>query len=112
MRLALGASVLVLALAGCASNSEGSEESQAGSADDLPDCSEVWVDGETLDPEYSGCQVDGQPELPSPVQCESGDQLISYDDAFFAAAGGEITEAPTDSSEYAAALEECTGEAG
>ena len=110
MRLALGLSAAVLALAGCASDSEGSEESQAGSADDLPECSEVWIDGESLDSEYSGCLVDGQPSLPSFIPCESGDQFVDYEEAYFAVVGGEITEASTDSAEYAAAFEECTGE--
>ncbi len=109
MRIVLGLSALVLAATGvaCTDQTESNESGTAGRADELGECADIWVDGEMLDGGYQGCTVDGQPELPSIVTCESGDQFTTYDDRFFAVLGGEIVEASTDSAEYTAAVEEC-----
>lgn len=109
MRIALGLSALVLAATGvaCSDQTENNESGTAGRADELGECADVWIDGETLDAGYQGCSVDGQPELPSVVTCESGDQFTTYDDRFFAVLGGQITEASAGSTEYEAAVEEC-----
>lgn len=109
MRIALGLSALVLAATGvaCSDQTENNESGTAGRADELGECADVWIDGGTLDAGYQGCSVDGQPELPSVVTCESGDQFTTYDDRFFAVLGGEITEASAGSTEYEAAVAEC-----
>ncbi len=109
MRIALGLSALVLTFTGvaCSDQTENNESGTAGRSDELGECADVWIDGETLDAGYQGCSIDGEPMLPNVVTCESGDQFTTFDDQFFAVLGGEITEAPADSAEYTAALEEC-----
>lgn len=111
MRIALGLSALVLSFAGagCSLSNENNDPGTAGRADELGPCEDVWIDGETLDSGYEGCTVEGQSVLPSVITCESGEQLTTYDDTFYALLGGEIVEASS-TAEYDAAYEECTGE--
>ncbi len=113
MRLTLGLLALVLALTGaaCSDQTENNESGSAGRADELGECTDIWIDGEILDAGYQGCTIEGRPMLPNVVTCESGDQFTTFDDEFFAVLGGEITEASADSSEYTAAVEECAAAA-
>ncbi len=109
MRRTLGLCALVLALTGvaCSDQSENNESGTAGRADELGECADIWIDGETLDAGYQGCTIEGRPMLPNVVTCESGDQFTTFDGQFFGVLGGEITEASADSEEYTAAIEEC-----
>lgn len=62
----------------------------AGSA--LPDCTEVWQDGETLPADYSGCVADGEPVAAKRQRCASGQVLVTYADRYYAAAGQVIND--------------------
>lgn len=64
-----------LALSACAGNPLGSDSS-------LPDCVDVWVDGEQLPDGYDGCRVDGQTVEPEVFECvmRTDDELVTYRD--------------------------------
>ena len=105
--------VLVLSVAllsaGCAQ--AGGEGRGAGAATStLPACAELWTDGGTLPEDYRGC-TDENDEVTAPVTltCADGDVLVTYDDRFFAAPGGEITEVAVDSAAYERAFKACSG---
>lgn len=113
MRIALGLSVLVLSFAGagCSNETESVEDGPAGRNDELVDCAEVWVDGEPIEADYQGCLLDGEPVLPNREVCENDDQLVTFEDEYYAILGEEVVEASRDSAEYAAVLQECSGRA-
>jgi len=60
----------------------------------LPDCQEVWIDGQQLAADYSGCRRGGRVVEPNLRECtnDAGNQLAIYDERFFAVLGGRITE--------------------
>lgn len=109
-RLAICAALALLAT-GCSGDDTGADDSgSAATAESgTPACSEVWIDGETLPGDYEGCtNDDGSIEAAATLECDSGiGTFATYQDEFFALLGGEITEAPSDSEEYAAAYEDC-----
>lgn len=115
-RLAICAALALMA-SGCSSDDgETSAESDTATAPEssgTPACAEVWVDGETLPEDYEGCEnEDGSIEAAATIECDSGiGTFATYQDEFFALLGGEITEAPSSSEEYAAAYEECFADA-
>lgn len=111
MRIALGLSALVLSFvgAGCANETESVEDGPSGRNDELVECSEVWVDGEPIEADYQGCLLDGEPVLPNREVCENEDQLVTFEDEYYAILGEEVVEASTDSAEYAAVVQECSG---
>lgn len=107
MRAPLPAAALVaLALTGCSDSSDGSSEG-------APDCSDVWVAGETLPDDYEGCAEDG--ETGYAVLLTYGDcEITTYDDRFYAALGGEIGEADgtlDQDAGYVALIDACNGDA-
>lgn len=105
--------VLALTATGCSGddNGETAEEGQdapAAATSDYPACEDIWVEGETLPDDYEGCDNDGAIEVAATIECDSGvGTFVTYQDEFHALLGGEITEAPSSSEEYAAAYEEC-----
>lgn len=106
-----GTLVLLAALAACSSDTgAGGDPKPEQSPNELPACSEVWVDGAVLSMNYLGCtNEDGSVEGAAGVECESGAGLfVTYQDRFFALSGGQITEATTDSDAYAEAYHACT----
>jgi hypothetical protein len=78
-------------LAACGDEQIG-RPNEAASA--LPDCQEVWVDGQQLDADYSGCLRGGRVVKPNLRDCTNdvGNQLAIYNKRFFAVLGGQITE--------------------
>lgn len=116
MRTGLAAIALALLATGCSSSDEtdaADNGSDTEASSSVPACSDIWVDGQTLPEDYDGCENDGGSiEAAATIECDSGiGTFATYQDEFFALLGGEITEAPSDSDEYAAAYEECFADA-
>ncbi|HWL97232.1 MAG TPA: hypothetical protein VNP20_07795 [Nocardioidaceae bacterium] len=100
---------ILLGLTAC-SGDDSPDSNNDQVASEVPGCSEVWVDGETLPDDYEGCaDEDGGLVAAETTECESGETFTTYEDRFYAVLGGEITEAPSDSPEYQQAHDECTG---
>jgi len=62
------------------------------SAEALPECSEVWVEGNTLPTDYAGCRIAGGGiDQGAKYPCSDGKgELIDYNEQFFARRGGTI----------------------
>jgi len=105
----VGILVLVALLTACSGGSGDDTPEPSETSAGLPTCSQVWVDGTVLPANYLGCtNEDGTIEGEASVECESGSgRFVTYQDRFFALAGGQITEASTDSDAYATAYHEC-----
>ena len=105
--------VLVLSVAllaaGCAQAGRPDRDTAAATST-LPACAELWTDGGTLPEDYRGCTDEGG-EVTAPVSlsCADGDVLVTYDDRFIGAPGGEIIEVSVDSAEYERAFTACSG---
>ena len=78
----------------------------------LPACSEVWVEGGTVPRDYEGC-LDGAETVPANGRyCEFGKALFTFQQAFYAVAGGPVqaTDGPLlKSARYRDALKKCSG---
>ncbi len=63
------------------------------SAEALPKCAEVWVEGKTLPADYTGCQIDGGgiDQGAKYVCTDGGGTLIGHNEEFFARLGGPVT---------------------
>ena len=68
-------------------------EASTSAAPEGPDCSTVWVEGETLDRKYRGCVQDGVLVTAEKVGCSSGQTFVLFQDEFWAVKGGTIKRA-------------------
>ncbi|UUZ58133.1 hypothetical protein [Nocardioides sp. B-3] len=59
----------------------------------LPECADVWVDGQVLPADYTACTTDGETIKPAKKKCGYGATFIEQDGRFFAMKGNEITDA-------------------
>lgn len=111
--------VLPLAgLASCGSQTDASSENAATSpapaspSSDLPSCSEVWVNGETLPGKYAGC-FDGEVEVPAERrECSIGRPIVTYGDEFYAVPGRVVNQVEgglEGNADFADAVAACTG---
>lgn len=100
----IGCLLLAIALTACGDKPDGNSPSGEG---DLPKCSDVWVNGETLPADYDGCANGGTTEAAVTIDCTDGGEFTTYDDRFFAVLGGKITEADPDSESYTEAYNAC-----
>jgi hypothetical protein len=106
MKLGWIAPLLALTVAACGGGGEDAES--AGTSGVMPDCSDVWVDGETLPEDYEGCTDGDTIAAAVTIECDSGiGTFVTYDDRFHALLGDTVTEASTESDEYAKAYEDC-----
>jgi hypothetical protein len=95
MRYLVVAAFTLFALTGCAGNNP-----------EVPDCSDVWVEGNTLPKGYDGCERPDRSVGASAYECEDGKgELASYADRFVARPGGRIYS--KDEAAYTAELESC-----
>lgn len=64
----------------------------AEKADAMPECSEVWVEGNTLPNDYAGCRIAGGGiDQGAKYPCTDGKgELIGYNEQFFARLGGTV----------------------
>lgn len=59
----------------------------------LPECADVWVDGQDLPKDYTACTTDGETIKPAKKTCGYGATFIEQDGRFFAMKGNAITDA-------------------
>lgn len=59
----------------------------------LPECADVWVDGQDLPKDYTACTTDGETIKPARKKCGYGATFIEQDGQFFAMKGNAITDA-------------------
>lgn len=83
--------------AGTAGTSDSSTSSSVASgstspASDAPACADVWQAGAKLPKPYRGCLDGDRVDRGQALPCSSGQRLYSYDDRYYAVAGGVITD--------------------
>ena len=59
----------------------------------LPECADVWVDGQDLPKDYKACTTDGETIKPVRHTCGYGATFIEHEGRFFAMKGNRITDA-------------------
>lgn len=59
----------------------------------VPECAEVWVDGEDLPEDYTACTTDGETIKPVKRACGYGAKFLEQEGRFFAIKGNRITDA-------------------
>lgn len=59
----------------------------------LPECADVWVDGQVLPQDYKACTSEGETIKPVKKKCGYGSTFLEQDGQFFAMSGNEITDA-------------------
>lgn len=74
------------------SASEPASSSTASEASGLPECSEVWVDGQDLPLDYKACSEDGQKVEPVSRMCGFGRPMVEHDGRFYAMPGNRIND--------------------
>lgn len=94
-RLFAGTAAL-LVLAGCGSETASDDEPGAAASptSELPTCSSVWVTGEDLPEDYSGCLEDDETVKPEIIDCSSGQRIVTFNDEYWAVRGEIIGHAP------------------
>lgn len=82
------------------STSESSSETPSESPTDtttepgaLPECADVWVDGQDLPRDYKACTSEGETIKPAKKKCGYGATFYEQDGRFFAMKGNVITDA-------------------
>ncbi len=58
----------------------------------LPQCADVWVDGETLPADYTACTTDDETIKPVKRMCGFGRPLLEQDGRFYAMKGQQIND--------------------
>ena len=111
--MTMAAAALLLALtAGCGddepaqdttdANAESSaegEDTEEGddSGGEMPACSDIWVEGETLSKDYGGCSNDdGSIAGSSYEECTDGSRIFTHDSRFFTRGDGTIVDGGDD----------------
>lgn len=78
----------------------------------LPDCADVWVEGNVLPKKYRGCE-DAKGKVSKSVRgCSIGSKLGQYGDQYYAILGRDIVRAlpsRNENQDYLDLLETCTG---
>lgn len=59
----------------------------------LPECADVWVDGQDLPKDYTACSTDGETIKPVKRTCGYGAKFLEQDGRFYAMAGKQVTDA-------------------
>ena len=125
MKATLAAIVFAVSLSACGGSDEPTEEepatpTEATSAAQLPQCSDVWVDGKTFPEDYAGCvRDDGSTAEADIKQCGGGPQEFAQyqytkDEVtypFIAILGEKVIEYVDDeNAPYAKTFDKCGGE--
>lgn len=75
------------------SESPTDEASEPAGPGDSTECSDIWVDGQTLAEDYASCTSEGETIKPVKKKCGYGATFLEQDGRFYAMAGGPITDA-------------------
>ena len=59
----------------------------------LPECADVWVDGQDLPKDYKACTTDGETIKPVRRTCGYGATFLEQDGRFYAMKGHPVTDA-------------------
>ena len=59
----------------------------------LPECTDVWVDGQDLPKDYEACLSEGETIKPVKRRCGYGASFLEQDGRFYAMLGNRITDA-------------------
>lgn len=59
----------------------------------LPECSDVWVDGQVLPEDYTACTSEGETIKPAKRRCGYGASFLEQDGQFYAMLGKPVTDA-------------------
>ena len=59
----------------------------------LPECTDVWIDGQDLPKDYKACTTDGETIKPVRHTCGYGATFFEHEGRFFALKGNVITDA-------------------
>ena len=84
MKATLAALVLAVSLSACGGSDGPAEEeptapSEATSAAELPQCTDVWVDGKAIPEDYAGCVRDGETVEANAQPCGDGpEKFVQY----------------------------------
>lgn len=90
------------------------EESQSSTKEpgaNWPACAEVWQAGATFPRTYQGCRQGDNPVPADAETCSFGTPLVTFDDRFYAVAGGPVnaTQGPLRGDpDYQSARTSCT----
>jgi hypothetical protein len=100
LRLTVALTAVVLVTSGCGNNTEQAGADLSG----LPECKDIWVDGNRLPRDYEGCLAEGGDlVMSSLLACVDGSKLTTHENQFFARLGGRIAAGPGTSTQEAAA---------
>lgn len=94
------------------STSSPAPSDSTSSASDAPACADVWQAGAKLPKPYRGCLDGDRVDRGHGLPCSSGQHLYSYDDHYYAVAGGVITDTGgplNKSKKYLADAHRCLG---
>lgn len=89
-----------------------SSSATASSSPDLPDCAEVWVEGQALPGSYRGCLDNGAVVKRETRLCSVGNRIVLYGDEYWAVPGSPVQRATPSRAEdpaYQQVLATCTG---
>lgn len=112
--------VLALGAAGCGERDTSvtkadptpSPSATSAAPDTTPQCAAVWKAGATFPEDYAGCLEGGKKVADKPVICETGQELYTYHDRFYAVANAPVqhTAGPLkDNPKFQTAYAHCTG---
>jgi hypothetical protein len=107
-RLIVALVIAVLATSGCGGNTEQAGPNLSG----IPECDDIWVDGNKLPRDYEGCvNESGDLVMSSLLACVDGSQFTTHEGEFFGRLGGRIAAGPGSSPQeaavYSRALADC-----
>lgn len=70
------------------------EATSPATSSGLPDCESIWTKGANLPGGYSGCSADGTDVPAEVISCSSGQEIVTYDEHFWAVRGKVINHVP------------------
>lgn len=87
----------------------GDGDASGTSTSGTPECSEVWVAGQTLPENYEGCTNGDEIEAAFSYDCEDGTSLFANDDFWVRTPGEIVAMDGEDDPAYSKAFDDCKG---
>lgn len=112
MKAAITILFLAVALVGCGGGDDETKDltkAVESAAEEWPNCSDIWVVGETLPEDYEGC-IGKSGDLVPPVvyDCKDGSKLTYVDEpAAFARLGTKVQPGDNQTEEFSAEFDKC-----